>query len=338
MDELILDATDWQCPVRVILNGRDLLEILQEYEVPHATAEGHPDLAGSYVGTAPYRLHRRLTSPTSPVSFLDCDGCGCNGCWPLRFSISSDEGTVTWNNFHQPFRRNWTYDLRFTFAREQYEAQLELLTRFRSPWELPPARFSGWPGDQLVTFPDAFYVDEPERPLSSYIALAAGRDCRRIVRDPAVPAVLRAAALKPSPREPAVPELLDSTDEWARLLVLLKLRESPVTKAVPRLLEMLNDPAELWDGIDDYVLIYRLADMAALALAASRLTARQQSELHAWLQLRRERLHDEDYTERRTAAFLFARLGEPAALEVLRALPDPPDDAVLDLLATGDSR
>lgn len=125
--------------VAVFVNGRNLVDILREVELPFATREGRPDLAGSYVGLPPEEVF--LPSPRllgEPATFYDRDGtedkvsvlgCGCGdvGCWPFRVKIALRDDVVLWSDFEQPHRRAWRYDeLRpFVFDRARYLSALD---------------------------------------------------------------------------------------------------------------------------------------------------------------------------------------------------------------------
>jgi len=123
--------------VEIIINNRKLTEILKEVEKPYAEEEGHPDLAGRYLGIIPkyvfYPSELLFGNPDpvlvyseGKVTVLDCP-CGCYGCWPIEVKISVLEDTVIWSAFEQPHRslEKWTYEgMRpFIFSREQYESE-----------------------------------------------------------------------------------------------------------------------------------------------------------------------------------------------------------------------
>jgi hypothetical protein len=125
--------------VRLLVDGRDLAELVREVELPHARAEGAPSIAGAYAGLAPSQLCGGLRShflggegsdlacgAREKTVLLGCD-CGEPGCWPLMARVSIEGDAVVWSEFEQPHRRDaWSYEgfgpLRF--AREQYEAAL----------------------------------------------------------------------------------------------------------------------------------------------------------------------------------------------------------------------
>jgi hypothetical protein len=101
--------------VAIFIDGQDLLELVREAELPFARHEGHPDLAGGYVGLSPAKVflpsRHLLGSPDQP--HLDEDssrtmiyGCPCGepGCWPLLARIDVGPVNVRWSDFRNPHR------------------------------------------------------------------------------------------------------------------------------------------------------------------------------------------------------------------------------------------
>ena len=132
--------------VRVLVDGRDLVEVVRDVEMSSACEEGHPERAGLYVGL----WSRELRSPVdqhfmgTPGSDLGCGpgasgpsdktvllGCVCGvaGCAPLMARIDVDGSEVVWNDFAQPHRRAWSYSALgpITFERRQYEQALHAI-------------------------------------------------------------------------------------------------------------------------------------------------------------------------------------------------------------------
>ncbi|HEX8218838.1 MAG TPA: hypothetical protein VF914_06455 [Chloroflexia bacterium] len=138
------DGSGGQAEETVILvNGRDLVDILREYELPMAAGEGSPDIAGGYMGLPPEDVllpsRHFFGEPRwevyrygGKISILDCE-CRAAGCWPFLARITVDADTVVWSDFEQPHRSpdhpngGWTYEGLgpFTFAREQYLKALQ---------------------------------------------------------------------------------------------------------------------------------------------------------------------------------------------------------------------
>ena len=128
--------------IAIFVNGRNLIDILREFELPMAAGEGHADIAGGYMGLPPEHAlppsRHFLGEPEwevyrndEKVSLLECT-CGVPGCWPFLVKITVEEERVVWSNFEQPHRREdhpnggWSYAGLgpFSFALEQYMAAL----------------------------------------------------------------------------------------------------------------------------------------------------------------------------------------------------------------------
>jgi hypothetical protein len=113
--------------VRVLIDGRDLIDRVRELEVPLARAEDNPHLAGAYSGMSCEEWRARSRPDADgrrPV--LACE-CGVVDCWPLVARVVAGDKTVTWSDFKQPFRPRWSYMSLgpFVFDRGQYQAELE---------------------------------------------------------------------------------------------------------------------------------------------------------------------------------------------------------------------
>jgi hypothetical protein len=136
--------------IRILINGRDLVEIVRVHEEPFAKREGHPEIAGAYAGLPADQYtclpsRHFLGEPRwalyqvgSKVHVLGCE-CGEPGCWPLLCEIEATSDRVVWRNFEQPHRRAnhpsgpWDYEGMgpFEFDRQAYEAALERLSADR---------------------------------------------------------------------------------------------------------------------------------------------------------------------------------------------------------------
>jgi hypothetical protein len=124
--------------VAIIVNGTRLEDAARIVEMPHASAEHKPALAGDY---EPLALTDIGSDPTHflghPVAtwFEDGDtvlmGCPCGewACWPLTVRVDVTDVTVRWHDFRTG-HRDW--DLSglgpFTFDRPQYEAALQAIS------------------------------------------------------------------------------------------------------------------------------------------------------------------------------------------------------------------
>ena len=126
----------------LFVNGRNFLDIIRDTEQPFADAEGHPRIAGKYIGI-PWKLaifpSRHLLGEYPPIvpagwdqgQLLRCT-CGDAGCWPLLARIIVEGATIRWTDFKQPHRgptsrtSHWRYDALpdLIFDRTAYEAAL----------------------------------------------------------------------------------------------------------------------------------------------------------------------------------------------------------------------
>lgn len=115
--------------VRVLIDGKDLIEALKLHEAPFALAEGHPGIAGGYSGLMPEEW-KTLPEAYSDgrVAVMGCE-CGEVSCWAIRVAIVTEVDRVIWRDFQQPQRPSWTYQGLgpFAFDRTQYESAVASL-------------------------------------------------------------------------------------------------------------------------------------------------------------------------------------------------------------------
>ena len=125
--------------VRVVVNGRDLVDYVRDYERAFAG-----QLAGKY-GQLPagdvLLPHRHFFGGSDPMyhglqgrtMLLACE-CGEPGCWPFEARITMEDHVVRWSDFCQPHRSEWSYTTfgPFTFDRAEYEEAVTVAAaRFR---------------------------------------------------------------------------------------------------------------------------------------------------------------------------------------------------------------
>lgn len=121
----------------LLIDGRELLDIVRDIERPIAKLTSEATLAGGYDylnadDVLPPSEHllgkpaRPLLEYAGRISILECE-CGFEGCWPLTLSVIATDNIVEWFDFRQVHRDNWKYpsDFRFEFDRKQIEAALE---------------------------------------------------------------------------------------------------------------------------------------------------------------------------------------------------------------------
>src|SRR5690606_38750496 len=78
--------------VRIIINDRDLIILLKDFETPLAKSEGSENIAGGYEGLTSIELYKSLTDRQGDdkARILECD-CGCDGCWPFMTRIKESK-------------------------------------------------------------------------------------------------------------------------------------------------------------------------------------------------------------------------------------------------------
>src|SRR5262249_5009068 len=124
--------------IKIQGKGVDPPEVVRAGELAWAGAAEGGGLAASYVGLVPGSVRIALASqflggsdtPLSPgpagkTALLSCP-CGEVGCSPLLARVTVDEDTVTWDEFEQPTRPDWSFEEfgPFTFSRPEYEQAL----------------------------------------------------------------------------------------------------------------------------------------------------------------------------------------------------------------------
>lgn len=117
--------------VEIYVDGKKLLDIIREIEVPYANEEGYPELAGAYGHISPRELYVDLSTVLidnsntcdKRVNLFCCGSCGEIICWSVSFLVKEDERYVYWYDFRHE-HRNWEYNLTYKFDKEEYEDTL----------------------------------------------------------------------------------------------------------------------------------------------------------------------------------------------------------------------
>jgi len=142
--------------VRIIINARELVELAREAELPYATREGHPDIAGAYGYFGPMFVFSPArhfygepahdwTDGNGRIYVLSCS-CGIPECWALSARVVLSDTEVIWADFRQTHRGplsvsgQWRYDSLgpFIFDRRAYDKELAKTPAVRTP--RPPQR------------------------------------------------------------------------------------------------------------------------------------------------------------------------------------------------------
>ena len=109
--------------VDIFINNRNIIDIVKIVEQPFATADGQPDLAGSYDGLSPIEFIENITGESAENYILGCT-CGITECWPLEVKIEQKDYTITWKNFEN-YHRAWDWsELHFCFDMAQYYEEI----------------------------------------------------------------------------------------------------------------------------------------------------------------------------------------------------------------------
>ncbi|MBI2032454.1 MAG: hypothetical protein HYV38_00795 [Candidatus Levybacteria bacterium] len=126
--------------VSIFINGKNLIELIKNHELPFATKEGHPEIAGGYSGmyTEDF-LHWYFSDWPGDDQhvILECAGCGEVGCWPLLVSVTENKNSIIWSNFEQPHRGKdskasfWDYSAfpTYTFSKKNYQSEIRRLEK-----------------------------------------------------------------------------------------------------------------------------------------------------------------------------------------------------------------
>jgi len=133
---------NFACAVTII-NGRKLLEVVKEYELPYTREEGHEDIADGYEYQLAGELYLQLTDKSrrmeeDEVTLLICSDCLEECCWPFVVHSEETDDFVIWKNFDNPFRSEnradglWDYSGfgPFCFDKAAYMRELEKLRTF----------------------------------------------------------------------------------------------------------------------------------------------------------------------------------------------------------------
>lgn len=112
--------------VEIYINEIELIDIVSPIEIPFATKENHPELAGDYEHQTMEELYYHLTKYSENVELLCCKGCGFAGCWSITINIEIDDKYVYWKGFKNN-HRDWEYNISYKFDRVKYENELKQL-------------------------------------------------------------------------------------------------------------------------------------------------------------------------------------------------------------------
>lgn len=123
----------------IVVDNESLADLIKTYELPMATKEGNPDLAGDYgaieIGYSSVEKYylgleeAGWGDDQDKTILLGCV-CGVAGCWPLLCKITVEGDKVVWSDFEQPHRdEDWDYTdfSGFVFDKQQYKNAIEAM-------------------------------------------------------------------------------------------------------------------------------------------------------------------------------------------------------------------
>lgn len=123
----------------VVIDGKDMLDVIREIEKPYLQTEGLLHLqndGGDYGHLFPKDLYDSLLSATVEGSFAHdrgvylfcCGDCGEVGCWSVTFRVREDEEFVYWYGFKHE-HRDWAYNLSYKFEKKAYQIAMDELRK-----------------------------------------------------------------------------------------------------------------------------------------------------------------------------------------------------------------
>lgn len=110
MDTIRLES--YPCPINngdirysIFINGKNIIDMVKEIELPFAQNEGDPSKAGGYIGFNDRDLKHCFNSfvTDGKMYILGCGVCGISRCWPLIVQITTTANTIQWSDFVNPF-------------------------------------------------------------------------------------------------------------------------------------------------------------------------------------------------------------------------------------------
>lgn len=126
LSEEVIDAVD------IIINDRNLIDMLKEVESGFEEVKEKPLMAGSYSSLMPIEFYNFFISDNSFNRILGCGDCGEIDCWPMEVKVVKNDKVVIWTDFAQPYRRNWNYQNlgTFNFDRKKYDEEINKVEKY----------------------------------------------------------------------------------------------------------------------------------------------------------------------------------------------------------------
>jgi len=132
--------------IRLIIDGRDLIDMLKEHEMAFVKCKGDEIIAGNYSGlSAAHTPSGRFFGECDndygeheeKVALLGCK-CGIEACWPFAVKIIITDKSVIWTDFEQPHRSRqsaggfWDYSgfAPLEFDLKEYQDEVSKLAKY----------------------------------------------------------------------------------------------------------------------------------------------------------------------------------------------------------------
>lgn len=122
----------------ILLNGRDILDIIRDAELPYFKQEPNlsEDSAGAYNHMMPTELYEDLVdaekSNGERIAHVLCCTCDEVGCSSARVRVIKTNDSIIWNDFRT--LRDWDFELSYEFEINQYREFLKQVKNMPLNW------------------------------------------------------------------------------------------------------------------------------------------------------------------------------------------------------------
>ena len=122
----------------ILLNGRDILDIIRDAELPYFRNESDlsENEAGDYHHMMPTELYEDLVdaeiSKGKRIAHVLCCTCDDSRCSSARVKVSKTEDSIIWHEFRTI--RDWDFGLSYEFEINQYREFLNKVKHMPLNW------------------------------------------------------------------------------------------------------------------------------------------------------------------------------------------------------------
>ena len=122
----------------ILLNGRDILDIIRDAELPYFKQEPNfsEDSAGAYNHMMPTELYEDLVdaekSKGKRIAHVLCCTCDESGCSSARVRVIKTDDSTIWSDFRTI--RDWDFGLSYEFEINQYREFLKQVKNMPLNW------------------------------------------------------------------------------------------------------------------------------------------------------------------------------------------------------------